>query len=105
VTSLEKLFYHAVAGRGEYANLMNKDENVDFHLRLDKVKSVKFSRGKSMTGDVPTYIMRIMDDEDKAAALFLVMWRPGTNGEYDPGQVEAFESLAAKYGEVHHFKP
>ena len=104
VTSLEKLFYHTVAGRGEYANLMNKDENVDFHLALKKIKSVRFAKGKSMTGDIPTYMMRIMDEDDKAAALFLVMWKPDTKGEYDPGQVEAFESLLAKYGDTHQFK-
>lgn len=104
ITSLEKLFYHTLAGRGEYANLMNKDENVDFHLLLNKVKAVKFAKGKSMSGDIPTYTIRFLDDEDKAAALFLVMWKPDTKGEYDPGQVEAFEALLTKHGETHYFK-
>lgn len=104
VTSLEKLFYHTVAGRGEYANLMNKEENVDFHLLLSKVKAAKFAKGKSMTGDIPTYSIRFLDDDDKAAALFLVMWKPDTKGEYDEGQVEAFEALLRKHGDTYYFK-
>ncbi|KAI5070280.1 hypothetical protein GOP47_0014623 [Adiantum capillus-veneris] len=104
VTSLERLFYHTIAGRGEYANLMNKEENVDFHLLLNKVKSAKFAKGKSMTGDIPTYSIRFLDDEDKAAALFLVMWKPDTKGEYDEGQVEAFESLLSQHGDTYYFK-
>lgn len=104
VTSLEKLFYHTVAGKGEYANLMNKEENVDFHLLLEKVTAAKFVKGKSMRGDIPTYTIRFIDAEDKAAASFLLMWKLGTNGEYDPGQVEAFEALFAKYGDTLSFK-
>ncbi|KAH7284138.1 hypothetical protein KP509_34G040700 [Ceratopteris richardii] len=104
VTSLEKLFYHNVPGKGEYANLMNKEENVDFHLLLPKVKSAKFTKGKSMTGNIPTYMIRLLDDEEKAAALFLVMWKPDTKGEYDEGQVEAFESLLGKHGDTCYFK-
>lgn len=98
ITSLEKLFYHTMAGRGEYANLMNKEENVDFHLLLDKVTAAKLVKGKSMRGDIPTYTVRFLDDENKTAALILLMWKPDTNGEYDPGQVEAYETLLEKYG-------
>eukprot|EP00249_Psilotum_nudum_P007695 c20755_g1_i1 orf=294-986(-) len=98
VTSLEKLFYHTLPGRGEYANVMNQEENIDFHLLIDKVKAAELSKGKTMRGDIPTYTICFFDDDDKAAAKFLVMWKQGTNGEYDPGQVEAFEQLLEKYG-------
>ncbi|KAL2641541.1 hypothetical protein R1flu_009128 [Riccia fluitans] len=98
VTTFEKLFYSEMPGRGEWANVMRKEDNVDFHLLLDKVKSAKLTRGKSMRGDIPTYMVRFLDINDKSAVSVLVMWKPGTDGEYDPGQVEAFEALEAKYG-------
>ncbi|KAL3677876.1 hypothetical protein R1sor_020832 [Riccia sorocarpa] len=98
VTSFEKLFFSEMPGRGEWANVMRKEENVDFHLLLDKVKVAKLQRGKSMRGDIPTYMVRFLDINDSAAVSVLVMWKPGTDGEYDPGQVEAFEALEAKYG-------
>ncbi|KAG6554257.1 hypothetical protein Mapa_004173 [Marchantia paleacea] len=98
VTSFEKLFYHEMPGRGEWANLMLREDNVDFHLLLDKVKSASLARGKSMKGDIPTYMVKLLDISDKSAVSVLVMWKPGTDGEYDPGQVEAFEALEAKYG-------
>ncbi|XP_057828433.2 uncharacterized protein LOC131039657 isoform X2 [Cryptomeria japonica] len=96
VTRMDKLFYHTLEGRGEYANVMDKGENVDFHLLTDKVKSAKLVQGKSKKND--TYMIRFMDDKGNAAATFLVMWKPDTDGEYDHGQVETFQNLLQKYG-------
>lgn len=102
VTSFEKFFYHA-GPRGEYANIMSREDNVDFHLLLEKVALVRLVKGKSMKGDIPTYMVRIVDVNDSVAIIVLVMWRPGTDGEYDPGQVEAFQALLEKYGEEYKF--
>lgn len=101
VTSFEKLFYHA-GPRGEYANIMSRDDNVDFHLLLAKVALVRLVKGKSPK-DIPTYMVRVVDGNDSVAVSVLVMWRPGTDGEYDPGQVDAFLSLLEKYGEEYKF--
>jgi hypothetical protein len=98
VTNLDKLFYHVMPGRGEYANLMMKEENVDFHLLIDKVASAKIETGKSMRGDIPTYMIRFMDNSGAVAASLLVMWKPGSNGDFDDGQVEAYQNLVEKYG-------
>lgn len=105
VTNLDKLFYHVLPGRGEYANLMLKEDNVDFHLLIDQVVSAKLETGKSMRGDIPTYMVRIMDDNEAVAASLLVMWKPGTNGDYDDGQVDAYQNLLKKYGSVITFAP
>lgn len=51
VTSLNNLFYHTLPGRGEYANLMLKEDNVDFHLLIDQVASAKLVTGKSSRGE------------------------------------------------------
>ncbi|KAH9310903.1 hypothetical protein KI387_025938 [Taxus chinensis] len=96
VTRMDNLFYHTLEGRGEYANVMNKDENVDFHLLVDKVKGAKLVQGKSKKND--TYMIRFMDDKGDSAASFLVMWNPNTDCEYEHGQVEAFQDLLNKYG-------
>lgn len=98
VTNLDKLFYHTLPGRGEYANLMLREENVDFHLLIDQVGSAKLDKGKSSRGDIPTYMVRFADASEEIAVSLLVMWKPGTNGKYDDGQVNAFESLLQKYG-------
>lgn len=96
VTRLDKLFYHTLEGRGEYANVMDTEDNVDFHLLVDKVKGAKLVQGKSKNND--THMIRFMDDKGGYAATFLVMWNPQTDGEYDPGQVEGFQNLMQKYG-------
>lgn len=98
VPNLDKLFYHVVPGRGEYANLMLKEENVDFHLLIDKVVSAKLETGKSMRGDIPTYMIRFIDNNGAVTGSLLVMWKPGSNGDFDGGQVEAYQNLVKKYG-------
>jgi hypothetical protein len=98
VTNLDKLFYHTLPGRGEFANVMAKEDNVDFHLLIDQVSAAKLVKGKSARGDIPTYMIRFVDGNGSIAVSLLVMWRVGTDGDYDHGQVEAFESLLEKYG-------
>ncbi|GAQ85475.1 hypothetical protein KFL_002370090 [Klebsormidium nitens] len=86
-------------GKGLYANLMNNDDNVDFHLLLDKVARVNLVTAKSKRGDFQTHTIRFYDTESFNGASIFVMWKSGTMGEYAEGQVEAFESLVKKYGE------
>ena len=105
VTSLNKLFYHTLPGRGEYANLMLKEDNVDFHLLIDQVASAKLVTGKSSRGDIPTYMVRFVDNNESVALTLLVMWKPGTDGEYDNGQVDAFQQLLDKFGPDITFSP
>eukprot|EP00850_Spirogloea_muscicola_P010723 SM000064S19745 [mRNA] locus=s64:195825:197238:+ [translate_table: standard] len=99
VTTLDSLFYRAVPGKGEYANLMKAADNVDFHLLLDRVAGVQLEQGTSKHGGFPTCVMRFHDSQANVGATLFVMWRPGTKGDYDPGQVETFEALLSKYGE------
>lgn len=105
VTSLNNLFYHTLPGRGEYANLMLKEDNVDFHLLIDQVASAKLVTGKSSRGDIPTYMVRFVDNNESVALSLLVMWKPGTDGEYDNGQVDAFQQLLDKFGPDITFSP
>lgn len=105
VTSLNNLFYHTLPGRGEYANLMLKEDNVDFHLLIDQVASAKLVTGKSSRGDIPTYMVRFVDNNESVAVSLLVMWKPGTDGEYDNGQVDAFQQLLDKFGPEVTFSP
>ena len=78
VTTLDGLFYSDFPGKGEYANLMKSEDNVDFHLLVSKVTKIKLARGKSMRGDIPTYMVRMLDNSDDVGASFMVMWKPGT---------------------------
>lgn len=71
---------------------------MDFHLLIDQVASAKLETGKSMRGDIPTYMVRITDVNETVAASLLVMWKPGSNGDYYEGQVEAYQNLQKKYG-------
>ena len=102
VNSLDKLFYQ-VAARGEYANLMMKEENVDFHLLIDQVASAKLET--KMRGDTPIHMIRLMDISGALAASLLVMWKPGSNGDFDDGQEEAYQNLLEKYGSDITFAP
>ena len=78
VTTLDGLFYSDFPGKGEYANLMKSEDNVDFHLLVSKVTKIKLARGKSMRGDIPTYMVRMLDNSDDIGASVMVMWKPGT---------------------------
>ena len=92
---LEKLFY-AELPKGEYANMHN--EGFEFHLNMDKITQIKFEEGEAKRGNFTTYAIRFLDDEEKPALSLFLQW--GKPGEYEPGQVEAWQNLRDKYGEV-----
>jgi hypothetical protein len=73
-------------------------EGIEFHLNMDKIKQVKFETGEAKRGNFTTYAIRFIDDEDAVAMSAFLQW--GKPGEYEPGQVEAWEKLRAEYGEV-----
>jgi putative heme iron utilization protein len=92
---IQKLFY-AELPKGKYANMHT--EGIEFHLNMDKIKQVKFETGEAKRGNFTTYAIRFIDDEDAVAMSAFLQW--GKPGEYEPGQVEAWEKLRAEYGEV-----
>ena len=92
---LEKLFY-AELPKGKYANMHT--EGFEFHLNMDKITKVKFETGNSKRGNFTTYAIRLLDEKQEAALSLFLQW--GKPGEYEPGQVEAWEALRNKYGEV-----
>ena len=92
---IQKLFY-AELPKGKYANMHS--DIFEFHLNMDEIKQVKFETGEAKRGNFTTYAIRFLDGEDKVALSAFLQW--GKPGEYEPGQVEAWESLKEKYGEV-----
>ena len=92
---LEKLFY-AELPKGKYANMHT--EGFEFHLNMDQIKQVKFETGESKRGNFTTYAIRFLDQEEKPALSLFLQW--GKPGEYEPGQVEAWQALQKQYGEV-----
>ncbi len=91
---LTKVFY-AELPQGQYAN-MHAGE-FEFHLNMTKVFMVKFEAGQAKRGNFPTYAIRFLTTDDKPALSAFLQW--GKPGEYAPGQVQAWESLKAKYGD------
>lgn len=94
--TIEKLFYAELPGKGKYANM--HQEGFEFHLNMDKIVCVKFEEGEAKRGNFTTYAVRFLDEKDEAALSLFLQW--GKPGEYAPGQVEAWQSLRAHYGEV-----
>lgn len=92
---LEKIFY-AELPKGKYANMHT--EGFEFHLNMDKIVKVKFETGEAKRGNFTTYAIRFLDDKQEAALSAFLQW--GKPGEYEPGQVEAWESLRQNYGEI-----
>lgn len=92
---IEKLFY-AELPKGKYANMHT--EGFEFHLNMDKIKQVKFETGEAKRGNFTTYAIRFIDDQEEVALSAFLQW--GKPGEYEPGQVEAWQELKSKYGEV-----
>eukprot|EP00898_Chlorokybus_atmophyticus_P008756 jgi/Chlat1/8882/Chrsp92S08201 len=99
VSTLDSLFYHTVPQRGEYANVIDPEHNLDFHLRLDAVTSVKLIVGKAKRGDYLTYTLRFIDNVGAVGCSIFVMWQEGMAGVYDAGQVEGFQRMLDTYGE------
>jgi putative heme iron utilization protein len=92
---IEKLFY-AELPKGKYANMHT--EGFEFHLNMDLIQQVKFETGEAKRGNFTTYAIRFLDVEEKPALSLFLQW--GKPGEYEPGQVEAWQVLKAKYGEI-----
>jgi Haem utilisation ChuX/HutX len=92
---IQKLFY-AELPKGKYANMHS--ELFEFHLNMDLIKKVKFETGEAKRGNFTTYAIRFLDEKEEPALSAFLQW--GKPGEYEPGQVEAWEGLKAKYGEL-----
>ncbi|MBD2678871.1 MULTISPECIES: ChuX/HutX family heme-like substrate-binding protein [Nostoc] len=92
---LEKLFY-AELPKGKYANMHT--EGFEFHLNMDKIIQVKFETGEAKRGNFTTYAIRFLDDKQEPALSLFLQW--GKPGEYEPGQVENWQTLKEKYGEI-----
>lgn len=92
---IQNLFY-AELPKGKYAN-MHKDL-FEFHLNMDSIKRVKFETGEAKRGNFTTYAIRFLDEKEEPALSAFLQW--GKPGEYEPGQVEAWQELKEKYGEV-----
>ncbi|ACC81394.1 ChuX/HutX family heme-like substrate-binding protein [Nostoc punctiforme] len=92
---IEKLFY-AELPKGKYANMHT--EGFEFHLNMDRIIQVKFETGEAKRGNFTTYAIRFLDDKHEPALSLFLQW--GKPGEYEPGQVESWETLKEKYGEL-----
>ncbi|PHJ68240.1 heme utilization protein HuvX [Nostoc linckia z18] len=92
---LEKLFY-AELPKGKYANMHT--EGFEFHLNMDRIIQVKFETGEAKRGNFTTYAIRFLDDKQEPALSLFLQW--GKPGEYEPGQVENWQALKEKYGEI-----
>ncbi|WP_392477565.1 ChuX/HutX family heme-like substrate-binding protein [Nostoc sp. C110] len=92
---IEKLFY-AELPKGKYANMHT--EGFEFHLNMDRIIQVKFETGEAKRGNFTTYAIRFLDDKHEPALSLFLQW--GKPGEYEPGQVEAWQGLREKYGEI-----
>jgi len=92
---IQKLFY-AELPKGKYANMHS--ELFEFHLNMDLIQKVKFETGEAKRGNFTTYAIRFLDEKEEPALSAFLQW--GKPGEYEPGQVEAWEGLKAKYGEL-----
>jgi len=93
--NIKKLFY-AELPKGKYANM--HAEVFEFHLNMDKIEKVRFETGESKRGNFTTYAIRFLDESEESALSAFLQW--GKPGEYESGQVEAWQALKDKYGEV-----
>ncbi len=89
-------FFYAELPKGKYANMHS--DLFEFHLNMDLIKKVKFETGEAKRGNFTTYAIRFLDEKGEPALSAFLQW--GKPGEYEPGQVEAWEGLKTKYGEL-----
>lgn len=92
---IQKLFY-AELPKGKYANMHT--EGFEFHLNMDEIKLVKFETGEAKRGNFTTYAIRFLDQQEKPALSLFLQW--GKPGEYELGQVEAWQVLRDRYSEI-----
>jgi putative heme iron utilization protein len=93
--SLQKLFW-AELPKGKYANMHT--DIFEFHLNMDAIKQVKFETGEAKRGNFTTYAIRFLDEKEEPALSAFLQW--GKPGEYEQGQVEAWQGLREQYGEL-----
>jgi putative heme iron utilization protein len=93
---IEKLFYAELPGKGKYANMHT--DAFEFHLNMDKIQRIKFETGEAKRGNFTTYAVRFLDEHEESALSLFLQW--GKPGEYEPGQVEAWQALRDRYGDV-----
>jgi Haem utilisation ChuX/HutX len=94
--AIRDIFYAELPGKGKYANMHTDD--FEFHLNMDKIKTVKFETGEAKRGNFTTYAIRFLDDKDENAMSLFLQW--GKPGEYEEGQIEAWQKLKTEYGEI-----
>lgn len=74
--------------RGEYGNLIKPKENIDFHLLITKVASVKFENTQGRGGNYMSHVLRLTDIKGDVCVSLFLMWPEGAErGKYAPGQV------------------
>jgi putative heme iron utilization protein len=93
---VEKLFYAELPGKGKYANMHT--DAFEFHLNMDRIRRVTFETGEAKRGNFTTYAIRFLDEESENALSLFLQW--GKPGEYEPGQVEAWQALRDRYGDT-----
>ena len=90
---LKDIFY--VPRVPTYANMHN--DNFEFHLNMADIHRVTFEELPAKQGNFMTYCVRLFKPEAEKASLSLFLqW--GKPGEYEPGQVAAFQQLREHYG-------
>lgn len=94
-TVIQKLYY-AELPKGKYANMHTED--FEFHLNIDRIKSVKFEQGEAKRGNFSTYAIRLLNEQAESDLSIFLQWVK--SGEYAPGQIEHWQKLKAEYGEV-----
>ncbi len=94
-THIEKLYY-AELPKGKYANMHT--DLFEFHLNMDNIAQVKFETGEAKRGNFTTYAIRLLNKDELPELSIFVQW--GKPGEYEPGQLEGWQSLKDKYGEI-----
>jgi len=92
--TVQKLFY-AELPKGQYAN-MHQDA-FEFHLNMDQVQQIKFETGEAKRGNFTTYAIRFLNEKAETGLSLFLQW--GKPGEYEPGQVEAWQALRDQYGD------
>ncbi|GLC41660.1 hypothetical protein PLESTB_000691500 [Pleodorina starrii] len=96
VNNFGSVRYNEVPNRGVLATIASQDKSFECHITLSKVKEVRFAKSKAKSGEYDIYATRFLGPDGKVLMSCLLH---GSQGVYDPAAVEAWTSLANKYGE------
>ncbi|KXZ54826.1 hypothetical protein GPECTOR_4g897 [Gonium pectorale] len=88
--------YNEVPNRGLLATIASADKSFECHITLSKVKEVRFAKSKAKAGDYDIYATRFYGEDGKVMLSTILH---GSQGAYDPAAVQAWTSLASKYGD------